>query len=365
MTFLRLNGWTVPVAVDSATHQRAVEDGPGRSEQAEPILRPRRAIMSWEGQSVPLAFEEADALEGLLAGLGHRMPFDVHLFSTRGRGPLSTGGASIVAGGVMGGACASVTSLIYDLQRGPAPLLDRWTAMFFREEAGVFRHYVVRSDGAVWYEGARDDTVPVAAFLSVFDGFLALLGAPTRFDELVVLCFACSDSQAIAWASRMMNESIPFSSLPRLDADGELFGEREVEVLGDLRRGQPHESFSDGVLLPDGNTYFRNNGRRVPFALEQARAAPRAADTGGEEGIMRQETVAAENISGADVTLADTLNFVPLNAPSVLLVLNGAVQEQGAGKDYTVAGQAITWLAGSGTAVDMIATDVLIAYYSS
>ena len=80
---------------------------------------------------------------------------------------------------------------------------------------------------------------------------------------------------------------------------------------------------------------------------------------------MRQETVAAENISGADVTLADTLNFVPLNAPSVLLVLNGAVQEQGAGKDYTVAGQAITWLAGSGTAVDMIATDVLIAYYSS
>lgn len=80
-------------------------------------------------------------------------------------------------------------------------------------------------------------------------------------------------------------------------------------------------------------------------------------------GTFRQETIAAEVTGAVDVVLSDTLNFPPTSADSVLLSLNGVTQEQGPGADYTLAGQTITWLAGSGTAVPLLASDTLIAYY--
>lgn len=86
---------------------------------------------------------------------------------------------------------------------------------------------------------------------------------------------------------------------------------------------------------------------------------------GGVSFTSRQETVTAENTGAADVVLADTLDFAPLTPESVLLTLNGVAQVQGAGADYTIAGQTITWLAGTGTAVAMLASDTLRAYYQS
>ena len=55
----------------------------------------------------------------------------------------------------------------------------------------------------------------------------------------------------------------------------------------------------------------------------------------------------------------------PVSNASVRLYLNGLFQSQGAGFDYTVSGQAITWLAGTGTAVNMIPADVVRVVYES
>ena len=79
----------------------------------------------------------------------------------------------------------------------------------------------------------------------------------------------------------------------------------------------------------------------------------------------RQESVTTQNITNTDTALTDTLNNAPVGATSVVLHLNGVMQSQGAGKDYTLAGQTITWLASTGTAVDMVSTDELIATYQS
>lgn len=78
-----------------------------------------------------------------------------------------------------------------------------------------------------------------------------------------------------------------------------------------------------------------------------------------------QEEVTTQVITGSDTAVTDTLNATPINNAVVKLYLNGVKQQQGAGNDYTISGSTITWLASSGTAVDMDTGDVLIATYLS
>ena len=84
----------------------------------------------------------------------------------------------------------------------------------------------------------------------------------------------------------------------------------------------------------------------------------------GSAGTPLQESVTTEAIS-CDVALADTLNSTPVGNAAVSLYLNGVHQQQGAGFDYSISGTTITWLAGTGTAVDMETADTLIATYES
>ncbi len=81
--------------------------------------------------------------------------------------------------------------------------------------------------------------------------------------------------------------------------------------------------------------------------------------------ISRQERITTQIINNSDVALTDTLNFVPISDESVLLLFNGVAAIEGAGEDYTISGQTITWLASSGTAPNMQANDDLVAYYMS
>ena len=79
----------------------------------------------------------------------------------------------------------------------------------------------------------------------------------------------------------------------------------------------------------------------------------------------RQENVTTQNITNADTALTDLLDYTPVGATSVVLHLNGIMQSQGPGKDYTISSKTITWLASTGTAVDMVSTDELVATYQS
>ena len=72
-----------------------------------------------------------------------------------------------------------------------------------------------------------------------------------------------------------------------------------------------------------------------------------------------------ETIINSDVTLLDPLNFTPISDASVLLLFNGVALIQGAGEDYTISGNTITYLASSGTAKNMATSDDLVAYYLS
>lgn len=81
--------------------------------------------------------------------------------------------------------------------------------------------------------------------------------------------------------------------------------------------------------------------------------------------IQRQEVVATQAITGTDTAITDTLDNTPTSILSVKLFLNGLLQKQGATFDYTLSGTTLTWLASSGTAVDMDTSDELRAVYVS
>ncbi len=89
----------------------------------------------------------------------------------------------------------------------------------------------------------------------------------------------------------------------------------------------------------------------------------------GVSGEPYQESLTTENISGADTSLADALSYEPVSDVSVVVYLNGAQQEQGAGKDYqvdhAVSPPKIKWLANTGTAVDMDTNDILVVTYET
>jgi hypothetical protein len=77
-----------------------------------------------------------------------------------------------------------------------------------------------------------------------------------------------------------------------------------------------------------------------------------------------QELITTQAIT-SDTALTDELASAPIANSELQLWLNGILQVQGATKDYTVSGTVITWLASTGTAVDMETTDVLVARYKT
>jgi hypothetical protein len=129
-----------------------------------------------------------------------------------------------------------------------------------------------------------------------------------------------------------------------------------------------------GVLATDAQHGARGGGTQHAIATTSVNGFMSSGDKTKLDGITagaepnktsNQEVVTTQNITGTDTALTDTLNATPDPAASVSLYLNGVLQQQGAGFDYTLSGTTITWLASTGTAVDMETTDTLVATYLS
>ncbi len=119
----------------------------------------------------------------------------------------------------------------------------------------------------------------------------------------------------------------------------------------------------DHSSLPGGSLH----ALATPTVAGFMSAADKTKLDGLTSDTPRQEGITTQNIT-VDTTMTDTLDFQPTSPASVLIMLNGIPQEQGAGLDYILTGgtnQSIRWLAGSGTAVDMATTDTMFAYYES
>ena len=134
-------------------------------------------------------------------------------------------------------------------------------------------------------------------------------------------------------------------------------------------------SIGVGVLQTDGMHGVRGGGTQHAEAIASGasgfmsgadKAKLDGVGAGAEANLTdQQEAVTTQNITGADTVLTAVLSAVPDSNASVSLYLNKLLQQQGAGFDYTISGTAITWLASSGSAVDLETTDSLVAVYKS
>jgi hypothetical protein len=136
----------------------------------------------------------------------------------------------------------------------------------------------------------------------------------------------------------------------------------------------PDDAAQLGAAAAEGDATSFSRSDHVHKANTVAAALSDTAAIGTSQDIARadhvhsrddeaQEEVTTEAITGTDTAITDTLNGTPLNNACVNLYLNGIHQQQGAGEDYTISGSTITWLASSGTAVDLEVSDTLIARY--
>lgn len=231
MPYLTLSGVTVPVAVDSVS--MSYEDVGGeqeRSPSGELTGGPLVSKREWRMTTTPLPVSEVDAWVGLIEGKGHTFPFDVDLYSTRGRGNSSGTGVLDTVTKKYGAASlevANLTSITWALGLGTTWTVVAWTN---DQGGGGWKHRVLRSDAVEWVNGAllalNVGEISVSSGSLVFEG---VDGTDWLFDDTVALPYEVPAS----WPAAMYahHSASAWSALPRVTAGGS-FATASVTVRG-------------------------------------------------------------------------------------------------------------------------------------
>jgi hypothetical protein len=235
----------VAVATDPKGDRRDIGDiSPANDGTMRATRQTRKHDLSF--QSIPLAASDARAWEGLLAGEGHVWSFDSTFYSSKGLPGIASGDATINTGTKKYGAASlriANDSSTWDTSglRLAAPYT---LALWHSSDAGPFSHYIIRSDGAKWVNGVRNDAASTS-FASVVTTELELsaptAGAYEYFDDLIVTPFLWPTS----WSALVHASSAAFSSLPYLNFSGDLITEAATRTMigtvnvAKLLRGNP------------------------------------------------------------------------------------------------------------------------------
>lgn len=228
MSFMRiLQQWVVPVA--KATRSTIVVGERGGRLAGGERDSACRELVAVDVVTRPMAGDEADALVGMLKGLGHVFPFDDHLWSLPGLPPLAGFVATISAvQSKHGGTSASITLAQWPVDFVIAPAV--WTVILWRWSGAAWVHYVVRSDGAKWVDGVRNDGAATAWL--TFDtalGVISLTGSPTFYDDAFFFPAHVTAALVAALYAYMGADALPHPR--KLTYDGTIFEGGEVLTM--------------------------------------------------------------------------------------------------------------------------------------
>ena len=300
MSFLNIQGWTVPVT-NATPKRRLMKTGGGRSTSFRGMSRdPRRGVRRmWDVTACFLDFDEGDALIHLIQGEGHLVHFKDGLEASTGLMPdpghelivvdpdasnsFGDLGAATVFQGVQG-----QCFLTYDAQLAD----DCWTLVWWDVQGG-WVPMTKRSDGAGWRAGVRDDTAGSPGGSSDF--FVEVQGGKVCWiidnpsggqvvDDFTMLPWVAPESMILDWHAM----SNPFGPFPVLRVEGDIIEEDFAFCVGEVT----------GVDFIQKSTQvpgigWVNNAKVVKFALmEVPEGFVRDADIPGrDESIPTQGTV--------------------------------------------------------------------------
>lgn len=261
MPFLTVNGLTLSVADGSA--KESFEEIGDTSRAFDGTLRrsrlTRKRILSVD--TAPMLATDAYAWEQLLAGEGHTWSFNTSLYSSKGLGPNASTGLTVNAtapqfgAGMMRVAAAGTpNTAVFATGLGSVWTVAVWVSV----AAGPWGHFVVRSDGAKWVNGVRNDGA-ATAFL-VVSGSVTLSGHTTDtvdYDDLVVLPYAVPD----AWPETWGVATSAFSALPALTLGGDVVPEGTRTVMGSV------EVSDVGQMTLGGS--WRDNARVIAVTFSE------------------------------------------------------------------------------------------------
>lgn len=287
MSYLRINGVEIPVAAGQSGFNVVIIDGDRTTQNNRQVIRRRRARNDWDFTTTKVPPREADFIEALVSGQGHRASFDVDLWTTRGRTPLSSSGAGITNVSppprfganrlILAGGSPSVVWDFNAPAESSAFLSDRWFLQCWRSSGTTlasWNFWQARSDGALFLNGVRDDTLD-STWFSVAEGKLTIRPgtspACVAVDDLSIIFAEPSDEQAIMAAQWQMDDHA-WSDMPHVTADGD-FCERVGTYTPTCEAEQSIGQFSLGAAWAAGVSW-RNNTRAVQFSLSPRDALP-------------------------------------------------------------------------------------------
>lgn len=212
----------------------------------------------------PLTSARAWAWEGLLAGLGEVWPFDVSLYGSKGTAPAvpETPPDVVLQSGVTKfGAQALKINDPYSWSTDPFLGAVYTGAVWCRVDAGAFKHYVIRSDGAKFVDGVRDDGASMPLLYSSGGIVLTFTGAGTTYyyDDLVGCPFLWPDD----WPAQVAGSSLAFGPAPFVTAAGDL-------VLEAASRRMLCTEFSSKIIIAGLEGELRRDARVLSFELKGA-----------------------------------------------------------------------------------------------
>lgn len=274
--FLTINGYEVEVSSGGVSGSYDEGADRARAFSGRYLSTVRYEKEEYSLSSPLLTKADAIALRGLLRGLGHCWSFDNDLYSSKGLGPQAGSTATQSASGGKFGGRAIIANVVF-----AANVTQDWTVLLYRYWH-AWKHWAMRSDGAIYLNGVRDDTLDTHWLSVDGSGNVTITGelwwidsdtvaadrtlvasdtvvasstgaewltrllnrAPEdtiQYDDLVIVPYAMTDEMILSFE----DSGAPFSPLPRLNASGDML-ERDI-VCECLVERWPYQKVGDGV----------------------------------------------------------------------------------------------------------------------
>lgn len=229
MTVLTINDIAVgPIIAAGEEPKGARRDIGGEAVATDGSTRVTRSTRKHDlkFRSIYLTEADAHAWESLLIGEGEVWSFDASLYGSKGLGPSASTGATVVAGSAKFGTgklnlAATTGTISYPAAVNAFGSAGAWSVCVWRSTDGgaTWTNYVVRSDGAKWVAGVRDDAASTTWLSVDANGVVTIANttvAAVQYDDLAVLPYLVLTT----WPAVLAAATQAWTPLPYLDAGG-------------------------------------------------------------------------------------------------------------------------------------------------